>query len=50
MQIQAHEYVNEALYGFKARDILTGANKIKMADLAPDLILFPNTLARYSIK
>ena len=42
--------LNEALYGFKARDILTGANKIKMADLAPSLILFPNTLARYSIK
>jgi SH3 domain-containing YSC84-like protein 1 len=42
--------LNEALYGFKARDILTGSNKIKMADVSPPLILFPNTLARYSIK
>ena len=42
--------LNEALYGFKARDILTGANKIKMADVLPGVIVFPNTLARYSIK
>ncbi len=42
--------LNEALYGFKARDILTGANKVNMADVLPSIILFPNTLARYSIK
>lgn len=42
--------LNEALYGLKARAILTGANKIDMADVPPDLITFPNTLARYSIK
>src|SRR5204863_1118 len=30
--------LNEALYGFKAKDLLTGANKIKMADVLPGLI------------
>ncbi|MBV9928303.1 MAG: lipid-binding SYLF domain-containing protein [Acidobacteria bacterium] len=42
--------LNQALYGFKARDILTGTNKVNMADVPPSLINFPNTLARYSIK
>ncbi|HEX8721693.1 MAG TPA: lipid-binding SYLF domain-containing protein [Pyrinomonadaceae bacterium] len=42
--------LNEALYGFKAREVLTGANKVQMADVLPGVITFPNTLARYSIK
>jgi SH3 domain-containing YSC84-like protein 1 len=42
--------LNEALYGLKAKEILTGANKVKMADLPAGIIVFPNTLARYSIK
>lgn len=42
--------LNEALYGLKARDLLTGSNRIQMSDLLPGVILFPNTLARYSIK
>jgi lipid-binding SYLF domain-containing protein len=42
--------LNEALYGLKAREILTGANKVKMSDVLPGVIVFPNTLARYSIK
>jgi lipid-binding SYLF domain-containing protein len=42
--------LNEALYGLKAKDVLTGANKINMADVLPGVITFPNTLARYSIK
>ena len=42
--------LNEALYGLKARDILTGANKVQMADVLPGVILFPNTLGRYSIR
>jgi lipid-binding SYLF domain-containing protein len=42
--------LNEALYGLKARDLLTGANRIQMSELLPGVILFPNTLARYSIK
>ena len=42
--------LNEALYGLKAREVLTGANKIKMADVPQGVIIFPNTLARYSIK
>lgn len=42
--------LNEALYGYKARDVLTGANKVKMADVPQGVIIFPNTLARYSIK
>ena len=29
---------------------LTGANKVKAADIPPGVIVFPNTLARYSIK
>jgi lipid-binding SYLF domain-containing protein len=42
--------LNEALYGLKARDVLTGANKVKMSDVPQGVIVFPNTLARYSIK
>jgi SH3 domain-containing YSC84-like protein 1 len=42
--------LNEALYGLKAREVLTGANKVKMADAPQGVIVFPNTLARYSIK
>jgi len=42
--------LNEALYGLKAKDILTGANKVKMSDIPTGIIVFPNTLARYSIK
>ena len=42
--------LNEALYGLKARDILTGTNKVQMADVLPGIIVFPNTLGRYSKK
>ena len=42
--------LNEALYGLKARDILTGTNKVQMADVLPGIIVFPNTLGRYSNK
>jgi SH3 domain-containing YSC84-like protein 1 len=42
--------LNEALYGYKAREVLTGANKVSMADVPQGIITFPNTLARYSIK
>lgn len=42
--------LNESLYGLKAREVLTGANKVKMADVPQGIIIFPNTLARYSIK
>jgi lipid-binding SYLF domain-containing protein len=42
--------LNEALYGLKAREVLTGTNKVSMADVLPGVIIFPNTLARYSIK
>src|ERR687893_1027061 len=42
--------LNEALYGFKAKEVLTGTNKVNMADVLPGVITFPNTLARYSIK
>jgi len=30
--------------------VLTGANKVKMSDVPQGVIIFPNTLARYSIK
>ena len=42
--------LNEALYGLKAKDLLTGGNKLEMADVFSGVIVFPNTLARYSIK
>jgi lipid-binding SYLF domain-containing protein len=42
--------LNEALYGLKARDLLTGRNKVEMAEVFSGVIVFPNTLARYSIK
>jgi lipid-binding SYLF domain-containing protein len=42
--------LNEALYGLKAKDILTGANKLKMSDIPTAIIVFPNTLGRYSKK
>ena len=42
--------LNEALYGLKAKDLLTGGNKVEMADVLSGVIVFPNTLARYSIK
>ncbi|MET0624621.1 MAG: lipid-binding SYLF domain-containing protein [Pyrinomonadaceae bacterium] len=42
--------LNEALYGLKAKQVLTGANKVAMADVLPGVIVFPNTLARYSVK
>ncbi|HYY96473.1 MAG TPA: lipid-binding SYLF domain-containing protein [Pyrinomonadaceae bacterium] len=42
--------LNEALYGLKAKEILTGANKVKMADVPAGIIVFPNTLGRYSKK
>ena len=42
--------LNEAVYGYKANDLLTGSQKLAMADVLPGVIIFPNTLARYSIK
>jgi len=42
--------LNEALYGLKAKDLLTGGNKVEMADVLSGVIVFPNTLGRYSIK
>ncbi len=42
--------LNEAIYGIKAKDFLTGSNKINLADVPTGVIIFPNTLARYSIK
>jgi SH3 domain-containing YSC84-like protein 1 len=40
--------LNEALYGFKAREVLTGMNKVQMADVPSGVIVFPNALGRYS--
>ncbi|MGB8506835.1 MAG: lipid-binding SYLF domain-containing protein [Pyrinomonadaceae bacterium] len=42
--------LNEAIYGMKARELLTGSNKVSMANVLPGIIIFPNALARYSIK
>ena len=39
---------NHQVYGMSARDILTGANKISMADMPEGVRIFPETLARYS--
>ena len=42
--------LNEAVYGLKARDLLTGSTKIRMSDVPTGVIVFPNALGRYSIK
>src|ERR1051326_3773326 len=42
--------LNEALYGLKTKEILTGSNKVKMSDVLPGVIVFPNALARYSVR
>ncbi len=42
--------LNEAIYGLKARDLLTGTTKVKMSDVPTGVIAFPNALGRYSIK
>ena len=39
---------NHQVYGMSARDILTGANKISMADMPEGVRVFPETLGRYS--
>lgn len=41
---------NEAVYGMKARDILTGSRKIDMKRMPPGVRIFPQTLARYSVR
>jgi lipid-binding SYLF domain-containing protein len=42
--------LNEAVYGMKARDILTGPQKVKVAQLPAGVRTFPTTLARYSTR
>lgn len=39
---------NLQVYGMTARDLLTGANKISMANMPEGVRIFPQTLARYS--
>jgi SH3 domain-containing YSC84-like protein 1 len=41
---------NEAVYGMKARDILTGAQKITMTRMPAGVRILPRTLARYSVR
>lgn len=41
---------NLQVYGMKARDILTGADKISMASMPEGVRVFPLTLARYSTR
>src|SRR5215213_1367981 len=41
---------NEAVYGMKADDILTGRRKIDMKRMPPGVRIFPQTLARYSMR
>lgn len=41
---------NEAVYGLKARDILTGSRKIDLKRMPPGVRIFPQTLARYSVR
>ncbi|MBA3805690.1 MAG: lipid-binding SYLF domain-containing protein [Acidobacteria bacterium] len=41
---------NEAVYGLKARDILTGSRKIDMKRMPPGVRILPQTLARYSVR
>lgn len=41
---------NEAVYGMKASDLLTGNNKLEMKDIPAGVRIFPQTLARYSVR
>jgi lipid-binding SYLF domain-containing protein len=42
---------NEAVYnGLKARDILTGSNKVTIARMPAGVRIFPRTLSRYSVR
>jgi len=41
---------NEAVYGLTARDILTGTRKIDLKRMPPGVRIFPQTLARYSVR
>ena len=41
---------NESVYGMKARDILTGSQKITMDQMPAGVRIFPHTLARYSTR
>lgn len=41
---------NEAVYGLKARDLLTGTNKLNMQRMPAGVRIFPQTLARYSVR
>jgi SH3 domain-containing YSC84-like protein 1 len=41
---------NEAVYGMKARDILTGSEKMTMKQMPAGVRIFPRTLARYSVR
>ena len=41
---------NSQVYGMTARDILTGANKISMDKMPEGVRIFPQTLARYSVR
>ena len=42
---------NEAVYnGLKARDILTGSNKLSIARMPAGVRIFPRTLSRYSVR
>jgi lipid-binding SYLF domain-containing protein len=41
---------NQAVYGMKARDILTGSNRISLKRMPPGVRILPRTLARYSVR
>ncbi len=41
---------NEAVYGMKASDILTGSNKLSLARMPAGVRIFPRTLSRYSVR
>jgi lipid-binding SYLF domain-containing protein len=41
---------NEAVYGLKANDILTGSNKLSMTRMPAGVRIFPRTLSRYSVR
>jgi lipid-binding SYLF domain-containing protein len=40
--------LNEAVYGMKAREILTGSEKMTLSTTPSEVRIFPETLARYS--
>ena len=48
--LDADDDLNEAIYGMKARELLTGGSAMKMSEMPAVVPVFPQTLARYTTR